>query len=73
MSTAVEQSIHIVGHVKPKEFWIDQQYIDGIVALMHWLNGFEAGGHGQIPGHFELVMMWRILRDAIREQVNEAR
>ena len=49
-----------------------QSTIDGLVALINWLDGFEEGGHKRVPGHFELVMHFRSLVRAIREkQYNE--
>ena len=39
-----------------------QRHLDGMNALVHWLTGFEAGGHGAVPGHFELTMHLRSLK-----------
>lgn len=50
------------------ELGIWQSTVDGLCALIHWLNGFEAAGKGRVPGHFELVMHFRSLTNAIRQQ-----
>lgn len=43
-----------------------QSSIDGLAALISWLDGFEAAGHKRIPGHFELVMHFRQVVQAVR-------
>lgn len=49
--------------IVPVGLW--QSEMDGLNALIHWLQGFEAAGHGRIPGHHDLVMHYRALRDAV--------
>lgn len=44
-----------------EEMRVDVRTMQGINALIHWLKGFEAGGNGVVPGHFELVMHYRTL------------
>jgi len=44
--------------------WSD---LDGLAALCSWIDGFKAGGHGEIPGDFDLVMHVRSLRSAVWE------
>jgi hypothetical protein len=45
--------------------WITQSNLDGLHALMQWLDGFIDAKGGTIPGHFELVMHFRQIRSAI--------
>ena len=65
----MEQPIYIKGNIKPKEFWVDQSHINGLLALMNWLDGYEAAGKGNISGHHELIMHWRILRSSIQKEL----
>ncbi len=44
--------------------WTTADTFQGLVALDNWLRGFEAGGNGRVPGHFELTMHLRQLRSA---------
>ena len=44
--------------------WTSADTFQGLVALDNWLRGFEAGGNGRVPGHFELTMHLRQLRSA---------
>jgi hypothetical protein len=41
---------------------IDQDELDAINALMHWLDGFSAGSSRAVPGHYELSMVYSRLR-----------
>lgn len=45
-----------------------QNELDGLNALIHWCDGFEKSGKGRVPGHFELVMLYRSLAAAIRSK-----
>jgi hypothetical protein len=45
--------------------WTDQQTVDGLNALIHWLKGYERKGEGRVPGHFDLIMHYRSIRLAI--------
>ena len=51
--------------------WIPQDHLDGIHALMQWLDGYESAKSGNIPGHFELIMHFRELKNKINEQLRE--
>ncbi len=44
-----------------EEMHVGADTMQGMNALIHWLKGFEAGGNGVVPGHFELVMHYRSL------------
>lgn len=44
-----------------------QSHLDGLQALLQWLAGFEAGGHGTVPGHYELTGHYRELARRVRE------
>lgn len=56
-----EPNIHI-------DAWIPESHYHGLHALINWLDGFEKAKSGVIPGHFELVMHFRMLSSAIREK-----
>ena len=44
------------------EVSMGQDYLDGLHALILWLQGFEAGrGQGVIPGMWELIVFYRSL------------
>lgn len=46
---------------------VTQDEVDGINALIHWLSGYTEGhGGGRIPGHFNLVMLYRSMRAAMK-------
>jgi hypothetical protein len=45
--------------------WLTQSHLDGLQTLMAWCDGVKSGGGGNVPGHFELVMHYRLLRAAI--------
>lgn len=47
------------------ETFVDKQTQNGLYALINWLDGFEAKG-GSVPGHFELVMYFRQMQNAIQ-------
>ena len=47
------------------EIFLTQNHMNGLNALLHWCEGFSAGGHGAIPGHFELIMHHRAIRNAL--------
>jgi len=43
---------------------IDQGALDGLNALIHWLDGFQEG-KGRIPGAHDLVMHYRNLGQGV--------
>lgn len=45
-----------------------QNDLDGLNALIHWCDGYEKAGKGRVPGHFELVMLYRSLAASIRSK-----
>ena len=58
---------HLEADIHLEKLWVTQSTLDGLNALVHWLQGFEAGGnHGRVPGHFDLVMHLRSMRSARR-------
>lgn len=40
----------------------DQDELDAINALIHWLDGFSSGTSKAVPGHYELSMVYKRLR-----------
>lgn len=47
------------------------EHIDGMTALIHWAEGFEAGHGGSVPGLFELIMHLRSMNlEEIQEETN---
>ena len=65
MST-FERCPKINGRSEKVTITLFEDTIDGLLALNNWCHGYTAD-EGQIPGHFELVMHLRQLRDAINE------
>jgi hypothetical protein len=53
-----EPSIHV-------EVWLPQSNLDGLHALLQWLDGYESAKSGKIPGHFELISHFRQLKSSI--------
>ena len=53
------------------ETWIDQREADGLYALIQFIDGFEAGKGGSVPGKFELVMLYRKFYSAIKEKLEK--
>lgn len=53
--------------------WIPQSHLDGLNALLHFLDGMERGGQGRVPGKFELVMHLRGLRAQYNAQCRDTR
>lgn len=43
---------------------VDQEDLDALVSLIHWLEGYAQGSGIGIPGHEELVNLYRKLRCA---------
>lgn len=54
--------------IVPVPIW--QGTINGLYALLNWLDGFESAGKGNIPGHLELTTHFRSLKYAIYELEN---
>lgn len=51
---------------------IDQQTLDGLFCLIHYLDGVQKhGDKGTIIGHFELIMFLRSLRNTITQKESE--
>ena len=63
----METSVKVDGQLKIPDMWIDQEHIDGILALIYWGEGFEKAGNGNIPGRYELIMHYRILKEAVNK------
>ncbi len=40
---------------------VSQHSLAAISGLIHWIEGFQAAGKGNVPGHFELIMLYRQL------------
>ena len=62
MTNVREPTIHFTDRIViSHSLW--KQYADGLNALIHWLDGYEAARPGSkaVPGHFELVMHYREL------------
>ena len=56
-----ENNAHITS-TRSVSFDIDQWDLDALNALVHWLDALEKfGGKGRIPGHFQLLMMYRTI------------
>ena len=41
---------------------VSQSTLDGMMALINWCDGFQAGGKGRVPGAWELCMFYRSFR-----------
>lgn len=53
--------------------WIRQGSLDGMLAVMNFLDGFVAAGKGIPPGYHELWSFYRTLQSCIREAEAEAK
>jgi len=51
------------------QMWTNQKTVDGLNALIHWLQGHEKKGEGHIPGYFDLVMHYKSMGLAIAAKV----
>jgi hypothetical protein len=55
-------------HLKKQELRctvvVSQEELDGLYALSNWLDGYVAHGGEGIPGQYELLMVYRRLRNA---------
>ena len=60
----------VVTDIHIKDLTVDVTTMHGLNALLHWCKGFSDGGHGDVPGHFELVMHLRALKSQHRSQEN---
>ena len=47
---------------------VSQDELDGVYSLISWLDGYAANGGQGIPGHYELLMLYRRLRGAYNSQ-----
>ena len=68
-----DRPIHLppstVPHQEPSvtcPVWITQSNLDGLQALIKWLEGFESAGKGRVPGSFELISFYRTLCSSIQ-------
>jgi len=59
-----EPLIHLKGDKLRCNIVVDQDELDGIYALLGWLEGYSANGGEGIPGQYELLMVYRRLRAA---------
>lgn len=51
--------------------WITETDLQGLTALVHWLDGFESAKPGQIPGAHELVMFVRRMNSAVWDSLKK--
>ena len=58
-------------NIRIKDYWVSPDTLVELEMLARWLEGFEAGGHGRVIGHFELVMHLRSLIYQYNEQRKE--
>lgn len=59
-----EPFIDIRAESEKVEIVLFKSHAQGLIALLHWCDGFEKSNQGRIPGKFELVMHIRELRRA---------
>lgn len=52
---------------------VSQDDLDGVYALITWLDGYVANGSTAVPGHYELLMLYRSLRNADNAQQKSGR
>ena len=50
----------------PCKILIDQDGLDGLNALIHWLTGFSVD-KGRVPGTWDLIMMYRTIEEIEEE------
>lgn len=50
---------HTGNYVIFEKLQVGQSTLDGLAALIHWIDGFQDAGKGRVPGGFELVMFYR--------------
>jgi hypothetical protein len=50
------EKVPVVGGDRRIEIVLFRGHLEGLCALTAWLDGFEAGPSGTVPGHHELVM-----------------
>lgn len=54
--------------------WITQSALDGMLELMKFIEGLQAGGSiGNVPGAFDLAMFYRRIGNALRGAEDEYR
>lgn len=68
-----DRPIHLPERSVTCPVWITQENLDGLQALIKFLEGYEAAGKGTVSGSFELTMFYRQLRDAISEHYTKIR
>lgn len=70
-----EPTIHFPKGIDQISFqmFTDQTTIDGLNALIHWLQGYAYAkkGEGRIPGHFDLIMHYRQVVSGIAKAIND--
>lgn len=67
--SAYEHNAHIGSDRVTVSLTLDQYDLDGLNALLHWLDALEKhGGKGMIPGRHEFHMMYRGLVQNIKAQ-----
>ena len=58
-----DSPVHIGVDSLTCEIEISQAHLDGLSSLIQFLQGFHRSGGCQVPGHFELMMHYRELRN----------
>lgn len=53
--------------------WIRQSSLDGILAVISFLDGFSTSGKGDTSATFEVIMFYRTIRDCIEKAEKAAR
>ena len=81
MSSFNDRPIRLPKHPDPYQepqctipIWITQSNVDGMQALIQWIDGFQRAGHqGNVPGGHELIMFYRTIASAVYKHNEELR
>ena len=63
-----EPLIHLAAEKLECKLVVSQEELDGIYALLTWLDGYTSAGSEGVPGHYELLMVYRRLRHSAAQQ-----
>lgn len=78
MSDMNDYPIRLKDHNTKFEMYVSQLDLDGLIALIYWLDGFEtsrrtSGAGGFIPGSRSLVNIYRIMNNQVKKSYKQER
>lgn len=63
-----DEPIHLKGDGVGVSITLRQSFVDGLYTLIVFCEGMRAAGRGDIPGHFEALMLYREIAARVAEK-----